>query len=87
MAAKKKRIEVSGTVGLASPNPSVKLEITENTFVGLGSANDAYKKLVISQPFSVLKSFTLDKHYHIGDTVSLSDEEVIKELKINKYIK
>lgn len=86
MAAKKKRIEVSGTLGLASPNPSVKLEITENTIIGMGDPNPKFK-LVISQPFSVLKSFTLDKHYHIGDIVSLSDEEVIKELKINKYIK
>lgn len=86
MATKKKRIEVSGTLGLASPNPSVKLEITENTIVGMGDPNPKFK-LVISQPFSVLKSFTLDKHYHLGDVILLSDEGVIKQLKINKYIK
>jgi hypothetical protein len=37
--------------------------------------------------FSVLKSFTLDKHYQVGEVVLLSDLGVIKELKINKYIK
>jgi hypothetical protein len=50
----------------------------------------AVEKLVVSQPkeeFSVLKSFTFDKHYHVGDVISLSDSGVIKELKINKYIK
>lgn len=81
METKKQKIKVSVT------EPVTKLEITENTFVGLGSANDAYKKLVISQPFRVLKSFTVDKVYNVGDVVSLSDEGVIKELKINKYIK
>jgi hypothetical protein len=48
------------------------------------------EEIVIVQPkeeFSVLKPFTLDKHYHVGDIVSLSDLGVIKELKINKYIK
>lgn len=81
METKKQKIKVAVT------EPVTKLEITENTFVGLGSANDAYKKLVISQPFRVLKSFTVDKVYNVGDIVSLSDEGVIKELKINKYIK
>ena len=81
METKKQKIKVSVT------EPVAELEITENTIVGLGSANDAYKKLVISQPFRVLKSFTVDKVYNVGDVVSLSDEGVIKELKINKYIK
>jgi hypothetical protein len=39
------------------------------------------------EEFSVLKSFTLDKHYQVGEVVLLSDLGVIKELKINKYIK
>lgn len=66
-----------------------KLVIDKDTVVGMGDFSPA-EKLVISQPkqeFSVLKSFTFDKHYHVGDVVSLSDEGVIKELKINKYIK
>lgn len=83
METKKQKIKVAAE----EQSSNVKLEITENTFVGLGSANDAYKKLVISQPFRVLKSFTVDKVYNVGDVVSLSDEGVIKELKINKYIK
>jgi hypothetical protein len=48
------------------------------------------EEIVVVQPkeeFSVLKSFTFDKHYHVGDVISLSDSGVIKELKINKYIK
>ncbi len=48
------------------------------------------EEVVVIQPkeeFSVLKSFTFDKHYHVGDVISLSDSGVIKELKINKYIK
>lgn len=81
METKKQKIKVAVT------EPVIELKITENAIVGLGSANDAYKKLVISQPFRVLKSFTVDKVYNVGDVVSLSDEGVIKELKINKYIK
>jgi hypothetical protein len=63
-----------------------KLVVDENTVVSMGAS----EKLVVSQPkeeFSVLKSFTFDKHYHVGDVISLSDSGVIKELKINKYIK
>lgn len=78
MAIKNKKVE--------SAKPAVKIEVTENTVVGMGDYNPK-SKLVISQEFRVLKSFTVDKIYNIGDVVSLSDEEVIKELKINKYIK
>ncbi|WP_296683240.1 hypothetical protein [Flavobacterium sp.] len=63
-----------------------KIKITEDTAIGLGCSNPR-AKLVISQSFRVLKSFTADKVYHIGDVVSLSNEGVIKGLKINKYIK
>jgi hypothetical protein len=63
-----------------------KLVITEDTKIGMGDPNPSFK-LEVKQEFSILKSFTLDKHYHIGDLISLSDERVIKELKINKYIK
>jgi hypothetical protein len=55
----------------------------------MGNLNPT-QKLVVQLPkqeFRVLKSFTVDKVYHVGDVVLLSDEEVIKELKINKYIK
>lgn len=79
METKKQKIKVSVT------EPVTKLEITENTIVGMG--DQPTRKLVISQPFRVLKSFTVDKIYNVGDVVSLSDEGVIKELKINKYIK
>jgi hypothetical protein len=66
-----------------------KLVVDETMKVGMGELNPS-EKLVVSQPkeeFSVLKSFTFDKHYHVGDVISLSDSGVIKELKINKYIK
>lgn len=66
-----------------------KLVVTEDSIVGMGDYNPA-EKLVVQLPkqeFRVLKSFTVDKVYHVGDVVLLSDEEVIKELKINKYIK
>jgi hypothetical protein len=66
-----------------------KLVLDENSIVGMGNLNPT-EKLVVSQPkeeFSVLKSFTLDKHYQVGEVVLLSDLGVIKELKINKYIK
>jgi hypothetical protein len=66
-----------------------KLVLDENLIVGMGDSNPT-EKLVVIQPkkeFRVLKSFTVDKVYHVGDVVLLSDEEVIKELKINKYIK
>lgn len=79
METKKQKIKV------ATEEQAVKLEITENTIVGMG--DQPTQKLVISQPFRVLKSFTVDKIYNVGDVVSLSDEGVIKELKINKYIK
>lgn len=79
METKKQKIKV------ATEEQAVKLEITENTVVGMG--DQPTQKLVISQPFRVLKSFTVDKVYNVGDIVSLSDEGVIKELKINKYIK
>lgn len=79
METKKQKIKVSVT------EPVAELEITENTVVGMG--DQPKQKLVISQPFRVLKSFTVDKVYNVGDIVSLSDEGVIKELKINKYIK
>lgn len=85
METKKQKIKVDGKVGLAELNPSTKLEITENTIVGMG--DQPTQKLFFSQPFRVLKSFTVDKVYNVGDIVSLSDEGVIKELKINKYIK
>lgn len=79
METKKQKIKVSVT------EPVAELEITEDTVVGMG--DQPTQKLVISQPFRVLKSFTVDKVYNVGDVVSLSDEGVIKELKINKYIK
>jgi hypothetical protein len=66
-----------------------KLVVTEDSIVGMGDLNPT-QKLVVQLPkqeFRVLKSFTVDKVYHVGDVVLLSDEEVIKELKINKYIK
>lgn len=66
-----------------------KLVVDEDTKIGMDNPNPS-EKLVVSQPkedFRVLKSFTLDKHYHIGEIISLSDAGVIKELKINKYIK
>jgi len=83
METKKQKIKV------ATEEQAVKLEITEDTVVGMGDHNPA-EKLVVSMPsqeFRVLKSFTVDKIYNVGDVVSLSDEGVIKELKINKYIK
>lgn len=83
METKKQKIKVSVT------EPVAELEITEDTVVGMGDHNPA-EKLVVSIPsqeFRVLKSFTVDKVYNVGDVVSLSDEGVIKELKINKYIK
>lgn len=52
--------------------------------------DEVVQEIVVSMPsqeFRVLKSFTVDKIYNVGDVVSLSDEGVIKELKINKYIK
>lgn len=67
-----------------------KLVVDENTVVSMGAVEKPAEKLVVSQPkeeFRVLKSFTVDKIYNVGDVVSLSDEGVIKELKINKYIK
>lgn len=79
METKKQKIKVSVT------EPVAELEITENTVVGMG--DQPKQKFVFSQPFRVLKSFTVDKIYNVGDVVSLSDEGVIKELKINKYIK
>lgn len=79
METKKQKIKVAVT------EPVTKLEITENTVVGMG--DQPKQKFVFSQPFRVLKSFTVDKIYNVGDVVSLSDEGVIKELKINKYIK
>lgn len=79
METKKQKIKVSVT------EPVAELEITENTVVGMG--DQPKQKFVFSQPFRVLKSFTVDKVYNVGDVVSLSDEGVIKELKINKYIK
>lgn len=87
METKHKKIKSDEKVGLAEQNPSTKLEFNNNSIVGIGDPNDANKKLVIYQPFRVLKSFTVDKIYNVGDVVSLSDEGVIKELKINKYIK
>lgn len=81
METKKQKIKVA----TQEQSSNVKLEITENTIVGMG--DQPTQKLVISQPFRVLKSFTVDKVYNVGDIVSLSDEGVIKELKINKYIK
>ena len=66
-----------------------KLVVTEDSIVGMGDLNPT-QKLVVQLPkqeFRVLKLFTVDKVYHVGDVVLLSDEEVIKELKINKYIK
>lgn len=80
METKKQKIKVAVT------EPVAELEITENTIVGMGDPNPKHK-FVISQEFRVLKSFTVDKVYNVGDVVSLSDEGVIKELKINKYIK
>lgn len=80
METKRKKIKVEAA------EPVVKLEITEDSFVGTGNHNPK-QKLVISQQFRVLKSFTVDKFYHVGDVVSLSNEGVIKQLKINKYIK
>lgn len=80
METKKQKIKVEAA------EPVVKLEVTENAVIGMGDSNPKFK-LVISQPFRVLKSFTVDKVYNVGDVVSLSDEGVIKELKINKYIK
>ena len=83
METKKQKIKV------ATEEQAVKLEITEDTVVGMGDHNPA-EKLVVSMPsqeFRVLKSFTVDKIYNLGDVVSLSGEGVIKELKINKYIK
>lgn len=79
METKKQKIKASVT------EPVAELEITENTVVGMG--DQPKQKFVFSQPFRVLKSFTVDKVYNVGDVVSLSDEGVIKELKINKYIK
>lgn len=79
METKKQKIKVSVT------EPVAELEITEDTVVGMG--DQPKQKFVFSQPFRVLKSFTVDKVYNVGDVVSLSDEGVIKELKINKYIK
>lgn len=79
METKKQKIKV------ATEEQAVKLEITKNTVVGMG--DQPKQKFVFSQPFRVLKSFTVDKVYNVGDVVSLSDEGVIKELKINKYIK
>lgn len=79
METKKQKIKVAVT------EPVAELEITENTIVGMG--DQPKQKFVFSQPFRVLKSFTVDKVYNVGDVVSLSDEGVIKELKINKYIK
>lgn len=79
METKKQKIKVFVT------EPVAELEITENTVVGMG--DQPKQKFVFSQPFRVLKSFTVDKVYNVGDVVSLSDEGVIKELKINKYIK
>lgn len=79
METKKQKIKVAVT------EPVAELEITENTVVGMG--DQPKQKFVFSQPFRVLKSFTVDKVYNVGDVVSLSDEGVIKELKINKYIK
>lgn len=80
METKKQKIKASVT------EPVAELEITENTVIGMGEPNPKHK-FVISQEFRVLKSFTVDKVYNVGDVVSLSDEGVIKELKINKYIK
>lgn len=81
METKKQKIKVA----TEEQSSNVKLEITENTVVGMG--DQPKQKFVFSQPFRVLKSFTVDKVYNVGDVVSLSDEGVIKELKINKYIK
>ena len=78
MAIKNKKVE--------SAKPAVEIEVTENTVIGMGDSNPKFK-LVISQEFRVLKSFTVDRVYNVGDVDSLSDEGVIKELKINKYIK
>lgn len=85
METKKQKIKVA----TEEQSSNVKIEITEDTVVGMGDHNPA-EKLVVSMPsqeFRVLKSFTVDKIYNLGDVVSLSDEGVIKELKINKYIK
>ena len=82
METKKQKIKVA----TEEQSSNVKLEITENTVIGMGEPNPKHK-FVISQEFRVLKSFTVDKVYNVGDVVSLSDEGVIKELKINKYIK
>ncbi|WP_296683310.1 hypothetical protein [Flavobacterium sp.] len=80
MASKKRKTNVEEL------SSNIKLEVTENTIVGMGDPNPSFK-LEVKQEFSILKSFTLDKHYHIGDIILLSDKRVIKELKINKYIK
>jgi hypothetical protein len=67
-----------------------KLVVEKQTEELIEVVETAIEEVVVSQPkeeFRVLKSFTVDKIYNVGDVVSLSDEGVIKELKINKYIK
>lgn len=39
------------------------------------------------ETFEVIKSFTLDKFYHVGQAIELTKKELIKELLTNKYIK
>jgi hypothetical protein len=75
METKKQKIKVAES--------AAKIEVIE-------VLDEVVQEIVVSIPsqeFRVLKSFTVDKIYNVGDVVSLSDEGVIKELKINKYIK
>ncbi len=39
------------------------------------------------QTFIVLKQFTLDKPYYLGDSIKISNAKVINQLLIQKYIK
>jgi hypothetical protein len=45
------------------------------------------KKTVIIETFTVIRQFTLDKVYYVGDSVQLSKKEQIEQLLIQKYIK
>ena len=42
---------------------------------------------VKKQSFTVLKQFTLDKIYYLGDSIELSEKKTIEKLLTNKYIK
>lgn len=47
----------------------------------------AIKREVQEKEFKVLKPFSYDKKYYVGDIVLLSEYKIIKKLLINKYIK